>query len=382
MTFQVTYSGWLIAGSLAIAIMAAFSALRITSNLRSLSAAQKKLRISQAAIIYGLGIWSMHFVGMLAISLPIPITYDPLPTLVSALIAILAVGGSFLLLHFWPRTLRQIVLAGVLTGLGIVGMHFLGMSAISSNCLVLVDKTGVVITLFIAVILAALGFAISYRSRTLTGVVLGSVTLGVTVSAMHWTAIFFTAFGLAEGVTISAEPFLARNDLALVVTGSSFFLSGLFMLLAVPSTTGRTDQMMQPAAATYPPVPVGPPATATPGAALDSMSALQIPYEINGMTKFVAHGTILVVKADGHYSSLICRDKNVFCPWPISRVEKVLNPSAFVRTHRSYIINRSKISGFRQVGGKAVCLIGDGETVEVPVSRNRIAGIRSMLNLN
>ena len=114
---EVHYVPSLVIASIAVAIMASFTSLRLTSGLAALGVHQRKVRISIAAFALGGGIWSMHFIGMLAVNLPIQIGYDPLRTLGSALIAILATGSALLFLHFGVRTRTRIVLAGVLTGL-------------------------------------------------------------------------------------------------------------------------------------------------------------------------------------------------------------------------------------------------------------------------
>ena len=85
----VTYDPAMVAASLMIAIMASFTGLRLASGLSRLSLAVRKQEIAKAAIALGGGIWSMHFVGMLAVQLPVRIFYDALPTLGSVLVAIL-----------------------------------------------------------------------------------------------------------------------------------------------------------------------------------------------------------------------------------------------------------------------------------------------------
>ena len=95
----------------------------------------------------GGGIWSMHFVGMLSVEMSIPIFYDPLRTMGSALIAVLLTGSALMSLHFGTRTRTRIAFAGIITGAGIVSMHYLGMSAISGNCLVSYNSAGVLLAI-------------------------------------------------------------------------------------------------------------------------------------------------------------------------------------------------------------------------------------------
>ena len=101
----------------------------------------------------GGGIWSMHFVAMLGLRLPILFYYDGLMTMISALIAILVVGVALLLLHFRPRTPMTLTAAGTIVGLGIVVMHYVGMLGMEL-CRPVFAPVGVVIALVAAVALS------------------------------------------------------------------------------------------------------------------------------------------------------------------------------------------------------------------------------------
>ena len=99
--------------------MASFTGLTLTRGPADLGAAQRKQRIVMASIAMGGGIWSMHFIAILGVRLPILYYYDALMTMVSALVAILMVGIALLVLHFRARTLANIVIAGIIVGMGI-----------------------------------------------------------------------------------------------------------------------------------------------------------------------------------------------------------------------------------------------------------------------
>jgi len=171
MPLEITYSPVLVGASLAVAIMAAFTSLRLTSNLRDLPAARRKARVAQAAFALGGGIWSMHFVGMLAVELPITIAYHPLQTLASALIAVLVTGSALLSLHFGLRTQSKIISAGIVTGLGIVSMHYVGMSAISTNCIVEYSPYGVLLAVGLGIVASIAAMALAYGTRTLAATI-------------------------------------------------------------------------------------------------------------------------------------------------------------------------------------------------------------------
>ncbi len=398
MPLQVEYSPLLILCSLAVAIMGSFTALRLTSNLRNLAAVQRKVHVAQAALAMGVGIWSMHFVGMLAVTLPITISYDPLSTLASALIAILVIGVALLSLHFGVRTKARIYIAGTLTGLGIVAMHYLGMSAISANCIVSYNPLGIVLAIGIAIASSIAAIELAYEKRSLMSIAAGSVVLGLAISAMHYTAMYFTVFSLGIELEPKSAPFVNTDQLALAVALSSFVLSGMFLLLAVPGDKAfhigepqTARRAMQPTSLDDPSAMADlrlgdEPLVATHAAAgpevAGTANSINIPYERDKILRFVPAGAISIIKADGHYTLLFDGNEELFCSWSISRMEKSLDPSQFIRTHRSFIVNKSCISGFRRNGDKAFCVVGGAEEIEIPVSRTRIAQLREILQMS
>ncbi len=400
MPLEIAYSPLLVIASIAIAITASFTALRMTSNLRSMTIAQKKKRVAQGAFALGGGIWSMHFVGMLAVDMPLAIAYDPLPTLGSALIAILVTGAALLSLHFGVRNKMRIAVAGVITGIGIVAMHYLGMSAISANCFVTYDPTGLVIAVAIGIAASIAAMELAYGQRTLVTAITGAVVLGIAISAMHYSAMYFTLFSINADVTVIPSPVMSKDTLALVVALSSFIICGLFLLSAVPNDTEvsekdpeAVDDGVSEARVLTPPafpaqkgVVVKPASSVTLSRAMSMTAPEQtddrIPYDRNKTIRFLTPSSIFMAQADGHYTKLHNGKEELFCPWPISRLEKTLNANMFIRTHRSYIVNHRKISGLRRDGDKAYCVVGENENLEAPVSRGRMAGLRQILQID
>ncbi len=230
----VAYDPLLVLVSVLVAIMAAFTGLRLASGLSQLDPADRRPRIAQAAIALGGGIWSMHFIGMLAMRLPVAVSYDALPTLASVLIAILVTGIGLIILHFGPRNQTRIVAAGTLTGLGIVSMHYVGMSAISGNSMVTYAPAGVVLSTMIGIGASILALELAYRRRTLAMTAAGAVALGIAISSMHYVAMIFTRFHRMDSVETLAQPVLSSGVLAMIVSIAAFLICGFFLLMAVP----------------------------------------------------------------------------------------------------------------------------------------------------
>ena len=399
----VSYDPVLVATSILVAIMASFTALRLTTGLNALEPSARKPVIAQSAVALGGGIWSMHFVSMLAVELPIGITYDALPTLLSALLAILVTGIGLMLLHFGTRTRARILLAGTVAGLGIVGMHYLGMQAIRGNCTVHYASAGVVAATLISVSTSIAAFYFAYHRRTLAMIALGAVMLGLAIAAMHYSAMAFTIFRIGDGAASFAEPTISTGMLALIVSLAAFVICGLFLLNVVPSTLAGTPATDAGEAApenksTGPAAEVAPQA-ASPRSARDvalskafadapadespdDSRPRRIPYERENTIRFFTAGHIWAVQADGHYARIINHDGEHFCPWSLSKVEEVLTSPPFLRTHRSHLINLDHVAGFRKDGDKGFCLFGDEKTIEIPVSRSQMANVRKALELS
>ncbi|MEM1047874.1 MAG: MHYT domain-containing protein [Pseudomonadota bacterium] len=402
----VTYDPLLVATSILVAIMASFTALRLTTGLNALAPAARKPVIAQSAIALGGGIWSMHFVGMLAVELPIGITYDALPTLLSALLAILVTGTGLMLLHFGERTRTRILMAGSIAGFGIVGMHYLGMHAIRGNCIVHYAPAGPAIASVISVATSTAAFYFAYTRRTLKTVAVGGILLGIAISAMHYSAMVFTEFQLVDGPVQLGETTLSSGMLALIVSLAAFVICGLFLLNVVPGTleaAGTVSEEAGPAPDQEPePVPVNDGVLAfepayrsardvalsqafSPRTDADDPSRedrpSRIPYERDNTIRFCSACSIWAVQADGHYTRVINHDGEHFCPWPLSRLEEALASPPFMRTHRSFLVNLDHVAGFRKDGDKGICLVGDDPAKEVPVSRSQLANVRKALDL-
>jgi len=205
---------------------------------------------------------------------------------------------------------------------------------------------------------------------------------------MHYPAMFSTVLRLGPETAAIPTPYLSTDTLALIVSASSFVTCGLFLLSAVPGDDVQRAQPEMVAQADAPEAAKRNTASVSLSRASthrnDGPSAdlpTRIPYERDKTIRFLAPSAILAAQADGHYTHLLNGEEVLLCPWSISRLEEALDQGAFVRTHRSFIVNRNHINGFRRDGDKAYCLVGDDEDLEIPVSRGRIAELRELLDI-
>jgi NO-binding membrane sensor protein with MHYT domain len=187
----VRYDTTMVAASYVVSAMGSFFALECALRLRRKNGSLDWTMLAGAAIMLGgIGIWSMHFIGMQAYKLDVPISYDGLLTVVS-LAAAIAIAGLALYLaggsgKFNPRGW---LVGSVIAALGVCLMHYLGMFAQILRATMTLDWVVVAISFVIALAaaLAALWLAFNVRKRALR--VCAALVMGLAVCAMHYTGM-------------------------------------------------------------------------------------------------------------------------------------------------------------------------------------------------
>ncbi|MGQ9367420.1 MHYT domain-containing protein [Azospirillum sp. ST 5-10] len=343
----------------------------LARNLAAETGLRRRLTLAGAAFVLGTGIWTMHFVGMLALKLPVAIQYDPLLTLVSALAAILAVGVSVVLVASRPSGPSGVALASIAMGLGIATMHYLGMAAISVHGHMHHDAATVALSVAIAVVAAFLSLWLTFGSGRKPPLVLAAVAMALAISGMHYTAMWAVTFSapLDAAGPPPASPALPAEGLAMVVAVVAFLISSAFLLALVPEGRAAPES----AGARPLPAPVVPPA----GPAADD----RIPALRNGATVLLRPSAILYVSADAHYTHLFDGTDTYFCSLSISDLERRLDPARFLRVHRSHIVCKAAIADFRRLGSHGLVRLACTPPREVPVSRGRILSVQQALGV-
>lgn len=360
-----THNQWLVFASLLVALMAGLTGLSLTRGLSAHSDAQKKIRIALAAVALGGGIWSMHFVAMLGLRMPVLFYYDAAITLASALVAILIVGLALLILHFTKRTPTTLAVSGVMVGLGILAMHYIGMAGLEL-CRALYTPLGVALAVVCSCALNVAAFSIAYGKRTHRNIIFGTMFFGFAVFCVHFIAMWGTSFVAVEPPD-GVGPLIGNEIMAIGVVLSSFVLCGAFLL------TGVTFLKPLPPAET--PEPPESPVNAMPRA------NTRVPYEREGRTRFVGIGKIAAIRAEGHYTRIYTATDKLFCAWSITEAERRLKSTSFIKTHRSYLVNPAFVSGFERNKDNGVCRFDIANLERVPVSRSRLQAVRVALGI-
>jgi NO-binding membrane sensor protein with MHYT domain/two-component sensor histidine kinase len=196
-----TYNGWLVALSVAMAVATAFAFLELVSRVSALQASRSaRFLVTGGAISIGTGIWSTHFVGMVAFRLPIPVTYDlgitALSLLLSVVLSALALHEGSLGLRSMPRWVAN----GTLIGLGFASMHYAGMEAMEMKPPIRYAPLLVAASVAMAILASTAGLASAswLRTQAVPGALwkrAGSALLiGGGIAAMHYTGMAAASF--------------------------------------------------------------------------------------------------------------------------------------------------------------------------------------------
>jgi NO-binding membrane sensor protein with MHYT domain len=197
---QGTYDIGLVLTSILVAAFASYAALSLAARV-SLEGRQARVWILAGAMAMGLGIWSMHFIGMLAFSLPIAVAYDTTITLASLLIAVvtsgiaLAVVAQLAMVSDAEVDLPILVAGGVIMGAGICGMHYTGMAAMRMMPPIQYTPSlfGLSMVIAISASLVALWLAFTLRigdsARMRWSRIAAAIVMGLAITGMHYTAM-------------------------------------------------------------------------------------------------------------------------------------------------------------------------------------------------
>jgi diguanylate cyclase (GGDEF)-like protein/PAS domain S-box-containing protein len=212
-----SYNYRLVALSVAISVLASYAALDVAGRVMSARGRVRVAWLTGGAVVMGLGIWSMHYVGMLAFRLPVAVQYDWPTVLVSLLAAIFASAIALFVVSREKMDLHRAIIGSVFMGSGIAGMHYIGMAAMRLPAMCHFSPAMVMISviLAIAISLVALWQTFRFREETKSGgwqKVVSAIAMGAAIPMMHYTGMAAASFtptvavggNLSRALTISS----------------------------------------------------------------------------------------------------------------------------------------------------------------------------------
>jgi NO-binding membrane sensor protein with MHYT domain len=223
-----------VALSFLLATVGAFVALTAATRIRqpngSLSIANT---ISAGVALGGIGVWSMHFVGMLALKVDVASSYSMVETATSLVAAIVATSLALGFVAQAPRKTSRLLGAGFLLGMGVVFMHYLGMFGMKFGGFIQWDFAIVGVSALIAVAAATAALWLAFNTRGLGRRAMAAVVMAIAVCAMHYTGMTAAEF-ICTTPNRDAVPqglgYISRINLPMLVTIAAFTMALLISI--------------------------------------------------------------------------------------------------------------------------------------------------------
>lgn len=226
--------------SYVMACMGAALGLRCTVRALGATGRSRRNWLITAASALGTGIWTMHFVAMLGFGVSgTDIRYDVPLTMLSLLVAMVVVCAGVFAVGYGRGRGRALVLGGLTTGLGVASMHYLGMAAMRLHGHVSYDPMLVGLSVLIAVVAATAALWAALNIKSPVAVAAASLVMGAAVSSMHYTGMFAVRVHVTPSGAVLPGATAMQFIFPLAVgLGSYLFLTSAFVALS-PSTGER-----------------------------------------------------------------------------------------------------------------------------------------------
>ena len=226
-----SYNLWLVTLSYLVAVAASYTALELGHRVSRTTGISAAIWLNCGAISMGIGIWTMHFIGMLAFSLPMAFSYDIPITILSLVVGIAASGFAIFVASRESQGFAKIGLSGLLLGGGIAAMHYTGMAAMDMDAAITYDMTILALSVVIAVVAACAAIWIMFTLANFKGKHLAllkvgaAMIMGIAICGMHYTgmaAAIYTPMANAAHASATMDTTLmaiAVGGVALVILG-------------------------------------------------------------------------------------------------------------------------------------------------------------------
>ena len=289
-----SYDYRLVTLSVALAMFAAYVALDLAGRVTAARHWTRALWLAGGATSMGLGIWSMHYIGMLAFRLPVPVLYH-YPTVLWSLLAAIAASAVALFTVSRERmSVAQELLGSAVMGGGIAAMHYIGMAAMRLPAMMEYGWNRVLLSVILAVGISLVALRLSFRIRQETKIswrkLASAVVMGSAIPLMHYTGMWAVQFrfsdaGFSTRSTLQNSPLgigvitVASFSVMIMAIGTAFLDRLLALRLAVASAAQEGEARFRNLAMAVPQTVW----TAAPDGAVDYLNRRW--FELTGFTE-------------------------------------------------------------------------------------------------
>lgn len=231
------FNPWLVTTSVLVAMLASYTALDMAGRIVAAQKEGSGWWLLCGSLAMGAGVWSMHFIGMLAFSLPMKMGYDPGITLASLVIAIASSAFALWLVCQSEISQRRLLLGALVLGAGIASMHYTGMEAMQMDPPITYNRPLLLLSIGIAVVAAAAALEIAFHLRNETvhvrrQRVIAAMVMGVAITGMHYTGMAAARFS-AGSVCAAAHGGVNRGWLAILIIVTTLAVLSIALIVSV-----------------------------------------------------------------------------------------------------------------------------------------------------
>jgi PAS domain S-box-containing protein len=261
-----SYDYRLVALSVLIAIFAAYTALDLAGRTTAARGRARPAWLAGGATAMGIGIWSMHYLGMLAFSLPVPVLYDWPTVLLSLLAAIFASAVALFIVSRQRMGWMRALIGSVIMGSGIAAMHYIGMAAMRLRAMCHYDPAFLALSVLLAIVISLVALWLTFlfredKKRTGWWKTASAVMMGAAIPVMHYTGIAAASFtpstmtpDLSRAVSVSSLGTAGISAVTLLVLGLAVVTAFLdrrfsFQSLQLKASEERYRQLVESAQA-------------------------------------------------------------------------------------------------------------------------------------
>lgn len=208
--------------SFAVSVLSSLTALQLAMAIPSARTSNDRWIASGLAgfAMGGGAIWSMHFIAMLACKMSIPVTYDAGITTLSIIVAVTSCSIGLAVAGAGSLTAKRLMLAAGMMGLGVAGMHYIGMAAMIMPADTVYNMTMVLASLVVAFVASGAALWLAFNMRGPLQMLGSAVVMGIAVSGMHYIGMAAASFEPTEAAAVEVATFtFGGEQLGLLIFG-------------------------------------------------------------------------------------------------------------------------------------------------------------------
>ena len=238
----VSYNPYLVIVSAFIAVFASYTALDLAGRVTTARGAERQIWLVVGATAMGTGIWSMHFLAMLAFSLPVSIGYNFFLTIISLLAAILASALALSIVSRPRVSFSVLVNSAVAMGIGVGLMHYIGMAAMQMAANIHYNPILFLLSVVVAVVvsLVALKLSLQFRDRKAGRIpqIISAIVMGAGIVTLHYTGMAAATFKADPERYFEASG-LNRNSMAFLIASFTFLILSTAIVIATDKADNK-----------------------------------------------------------------------------------------------------------------------------------------------